>query len=142
MERQSDEPVYKGGLKAGDCEGKENMERLTRRTENGTAVYSTASGDPVKWENNRHKVLQKLAEYEDLEERGKTGGGGSNTGMPCKRFFAVIDSYHEALSTIVAIFPTYRAAEEYMAGRVREDRQKGNCYNYYISSVTVKWDME
>lgn len=47
------------------------MERLTRRTENGTAVYNTASGDPVKWENNRSKVLQKLAEYEDLEEQGR-----------------------------------------------------------------------
>ena len=25
----------------------------------------------MKWENNRHKVLQKLAEYEDLEDQGK-----------------------------------------------------------------------
>lgn len=47
------------------------MERLTKRTENSTAVYNTASGDPVKWGNNRYKVLQKLAEYEDLEEQGK-----------------------------------------------------------------------
>lgn len=47
------------------------MERLTKRSENGTGVYNTPSGDPVKWENNRHKVLQKLAEYEDLEEQGK-----------------------------------------------------------------------
>ena len=47
------------------------MERLTDRSENGTAIYNTPSGDPVKWENNRHKVLQKLAEYEDLEEQGK-----------------------------------------------------------------------
>lgn len=47
------------------------MERLTKRIENGTAVYNTPSGDPVKWENNRHKVLQKLAEYEDLGEQGK-----------------------------------------------------------------------
>lgn len=47
------------------------MERLTKRSENGTAVYNTPSGDPVKWENNRHKVLQKLAEYEDLEDQGK-----------------------------------------------------------------------
>lgn len=47
------------------------MERLTRRSKNGTAIYNTPSGDPVKWENNRHEVLQKLAEYEDLEEQGK-----------------------------------------------------------------------
>ena len=47
------------------------MERLTRRTENGTAIYNTPSGDPVKWENNRHEVLRKLAEYEDLEEQRK-----------------------------------------------------------------------
>lgn len=47
------------------------MERLTRRSENGTAIYNTPSGDPVKWENNRHEVLRKLAEYEDLEEQEK-----------------------------------------------------------------------
>jgi len=48
-----------------------DVERLTRRSENGTAIYNTPSSDPVKWENNRHEVLQKLAEYEDLEEQGK-----------------------------------------------------------------------
>ena len=47
------------------------MEGLTRRSENGTAIYNTPSGDPVKWENNRHEVLRKLAEYEDLEEQRK-----------------------------------------------------------------------
>lgn len=47
------------------------MERLTRRSENGTAIYNTPSGDPVKWENNRHEVLRKLAEYKDLEEQRK-----------------------------------------------------------------------
>ena len=47
------------------------MERLTRRSGNGTGIYNTPSGDPIKWENNRYKVLQKLAEYEDLEEQGK-----------------------------------------------------------------------
>ena len=46
------------------------MERLTKRSTNGTGIYNTPSGDPVKWENNRHRVLQKLAEYEDLEEQG------------------------------------------------------------------------
>lgn len=54
------------------------MERLTRRSENGTAIYNTPSAEPVKWENNRHEVLQKLAEYEDLEEQGKL------LKLPCK----------------------------------------------------------
>ena len=49
--------------------------------------------------------------------------------------FAVIDSYHEALFPMVAIFPTYRAAEECMAGRIKGDRQKGNRYSYYIAPV-------
>ena len=44
--------------------------RLTRRSANGTGVYATHSGEPVKWEDNRHNVLQKLADYEDLEEQG------------------------------------------------------------------------
>lgn len=47
------------------------MERLTRRSANGTGVYATPSGEPVEWENNRHNVLQKLADYEDLEEQGR-----------------------------------------------------------------------
>ena len=54
------------------------MERLTRRSTNGTGVYATPSGEPVKWENNRHNVLQKLAEYEDLEEQGRL------IKLPCK----------------------------------------------------------
>ena len=47
------------------------MERVTRRSANGTGVYATPSGEPVKWEDNRHNVLQKLADYEDLEEQGR-----------------------------------------------------------------------
>lgn len=54
------------------------MERLTRRSTNGTGVYATPSGEPVEWENNRHNVLQKLAEYEDLEEQGRL------VKLPCK----------------------------------------------------------
>ena len=46
------------------------MERLTKRSANGTGIYATPSGEPVKWEDNRHNVLQKLADYEDLEEQG------------------------------------------------------------------------
>lgn len=47
------------------------MERLTRRSANGTGVYATPSGEPIEWKNNRHNVLQKLADYEDLEEQGR-----------------------------------------------------------------------
>ena len=54
------------------------MKRLTRRSANGTGVYATPSGEPVKWENNRHNVLQKLADYEDLEEQGRL------IKLPCK----------------------------------------------------------
>lgn len=54
------------------------MERLTRRSANGTGVYATPSREPVKWENNRHNVLQKLADYEDLEEQGRL------VILPCK----------------------------------------------------------
>lgn len=54
------------------------MERLTRRSANGTGIYATPSGEPVKWENNRHNVLQKLADYEDLEEQGRL------IKLPCK----------------------------------------------------------
>lgn len=54
------------------------MERLTRRSANRTGVYATPSGEPVKWEDNRHNVLQKLTEYEDLEEQGRL------IKLPCK----------------------------------------------------------
>lgn len=62
-------------------EGKQKgaeMERLTRRSANGTDVYATPSGEPIEWENNRHNVLQKLADYEDLEEQGRL------VKLPCK----------------------------------------------------------
>lgn len=45
------------------------MDRLTRRSANGVAVYAVPSADAVKWKNTRYEVLQKLADYEDLEER-------------------------------------------------------------------------
>ena len=54
------------------------MERLTRRSANGTGVYATPSGEHIEWENNRHNVLQKLADYEDLEEQGRL------IKLPCK----------------------------------------------------------
>lgn len=54
------------------------MERLTRRSANGTGVYATPSGEPIEWENNRHNVLQKLADYEGLEEQGRL------IKLPCK----------------------------------------------------------
>ena len=54
------------------------MERLTKRSANGTGIYTTPSGEPAKWENNCHNVLQKLADYEDLEEQGRL------VILPCK----------------------------------------------------------
>lgn len=54
------------------------MERLTRRAENGTGIYATPSGEPEKWAQNRHRVLQKLADYEDLEAQGML------VKLPCK----------------------------------------------------------
>ena len=47
------------------------MDRLTVRNSNGVACYNTPTREPIQWENNRHKVLQKLAYYEDLDESGK-----------------------------------------------------------------------
>lgn len=41
------------------------MERLTKRTENGVAVYATPTAESVQWERNRRNVLQRLAEYEE-----------------------------------------------------------------------------
>ena len=62
------------------------MERLTRRSANGTGVYATPSGEPVKWEDNRHNVLQKLADYEDLEEQGRL------VILPCKDVYFIVDA--------------------------------------------------
>ena len=61
------------------------MERLTRRSANGTGIYTTPSGEPVKWEDNYHNVLQKLAEYEDLEEQGRL------VILPCKDVYYIVD---------------------------------------------------
>lgn len=61
------------------------MERLTRRSANGTGVYATPSGEPVEWENNRHNVLQKLADYEDLEEQDRI------IKLPCKDVYYIVD---------------------------------------------------
>ena len=61
------------------------MERLTRRSANGTGIYATPSGEPVKWENNRHNVLQKLADYEDLEEQGRL------VISPCQDVYYIVD---------------------------------------------------
>lgn len=62
------------------------MERLTRRSANGTGIYATPSGESVKWENNRHNVLQKLADYEDLEEQGRL------VKLPCKYVWRIADT--------------------------------------------------
>lgn len=70
------------------------MERLTRRSANGTGVYATPSGEPIEWESNRHNVLQKLADYEDLEEQGRL------IKLPCKVGDTV---YHVVQGRIVEV---------------------------------------
>ena len=61
------------------------MERLTRRSANGTGIYATPSGEPATRENNRHNVLQKLADYEYLEEQGRL------VILPCKDVYYIVD---------------------------------------------------
>lgn len=72
------------------------MERLTRRSANGTGVYATPSGEPVKWENNRHNVLQKLADYEDLEEQGRL------IKLPCKNVYFIVDKNNPEYATVMS----------------------------------------
>lgn len=81
------------------------MERLTKRSANGTGIYNTPSGDPVKWENNRHRVLQKLADYEDLEEQGLL------LRLPCK----VGDTVYAVTRDFVSAY-TIHSIEKYNEG--------------------------
>lgn len=84
------------------------MERLTRRSANGTGVYATPSGEPVKWENNRHNVLQKLADYEDLEEQGRL------IKLPCKVGDTVWDNdYGRPCAYTITAF-SFGECEEYI----------------------------
>lgn len=78
MERHRDNKAYERFKHMPDYGKGAVMERLTRRSVNGTGVYATPSGEPVKWENNRHNVLQKLADYEDLDKQGRL------VKLPCK----------------------------------------------------------
>ena len=41
------------------------MERLTERSENGTAVYCHPTPKPEGWKENRHAVLERCCQYED-----------------------------------------------------------------------------
>lgn len=61
------------------------MERLTRRSANGTGIYATPGGEPVEWESNYHNVLQKLADYEDLEEQDRL------VKLPCKYVWRIVN---------------------------------------------------
>lgn len=84
------------------------MERLTRRSANGTGVYATPSGEPVKWEDNRHNVLQKLTEYEDLEEQGRL------IKLPCKVGDTVWDNdYGRPCAYTITAF-SFGECEEYI----------------------------
>lgn len=41
------------------------MERLTERSENGTAVYCHPAREPERWTENRVAVLERCCKYED-----------------------------------------------------------------------------
>lgn len=84
------------------------MERLTRRSANGTGVYATPSGEHIEWENNRHNVLQKLADYEDLEEQGRL------IKLPCKVGDTVWDNdYGRPCAYTITAF-SFGECEEYI----------------------------
>nr|DAQ43739.1 MAG TPA: hypothetical protein [Caudoviricetes sp.] len=92
-----------------------SMERLTRRSANGTGVYATPSGEPVKWENNRHNVLQKLADYEDLEEQGRL------IKLPCK-----------AGDTVYVVTSPFNVFDDIEY----DENTKDEVYESYVSSTT------
>lgn len=91
------------------------MERLTRRSANGTGVYATPSGEPVKWEDNRHNVLQKLTEYEDLEEQGRL------IKLPCK--------VGDVVYVVTSPFNVFDDIEY-------DENMKDEVYESYVSSIT------
>lgn len=47
-----------------------------------------------------------------------------------KKVYAVIDNYHENRFPVIAVCNTEDAAEKYIADRIKEDKQKGNNYDY------------
>lgn len=101
------------------------MERLTRRSANGTGVYATPSGEPVKWENNRHNVLQKLADYEDLEEQGKL------VKLPCKDVYFIVDINNPRYAMVMK-----RPIRELAIYEI-EDIDKENC-KYFSTEEKAK----
>ncbi len=58
-----------------------------------------------------------------------------------RNIHAVIDNYHEGAFLVIAIRPTHEAAEEYIADRIKEDKHKGNNYDYDIAEVAIGCDM-
>lgn len=107
------------------------MERLTKRSSNGTGIYNTPSGDLVKWENNRHRVLQKLADYEDLEEQGFL------LKFPCKVGDTVyVDS--KTIPTKNMEFEEVKEVPLFFEAKAVSFRQ--NCNGNYIKlKVKAKW---
>lgn len=99
------------------------MERLTKRSHNGVAIYNTPSGGPAKWENNRHNVLQKLADYEDLEKQGLL------LKLPCKVGDAVYKITGATVRSYDWKYLTYENA--YMHGTVF------NLYRIYDIGKTI-----
>lgn len=58
-----------------------------------------------------------------------------------KNIHAVTDNYHKGAFSVIALCPTHEAAEEYIADRIKEDKQKGNNYDYDITEIAIGWDM-
>lgn len=58
-----------------------------------------------------------------------------------KTAYAVIDSYHEGAFPVIAICGTHEAAEELIADLIKEDRKKGNNYDYDIAEIMIGRDL-
>ena len=103
--------------------------RLTRRSANGTGIYATPSGDPVKWEDNYHNVLQKLAYYEDLEEQDRL------IKLPCKVGDKVWDNDFGKPCTYTITGFSFGTGKDYIDEPVSE-KEVVYYYSNSIGSIT------
>lgn len=58
-----------------------------------------------------------------------------------KMAHAVIDNYHERAFPVIAVCGTHGAAEELIADLIKEDRKKGNNYDYDIAEIMIGRDL-
>ena len=54
-----------------------------------------------------------------------------------KKRYAVIDNYHEDGFPVIAVCETYKAAEDYIGEKIRQDWLIGNCYDYGIVDLEI-----